>query len=87
MEHENRVCRRCLLIDMQDQRPLRELLYEHISSLPEDRRADEETFRLRLSLCRECDRLLNGTCQKCGCYAELRAAQKVRRCPDVPPKW
>ena len=87
MEEQKRVCRRCLLADMQDQRPLRELVYDYIASIPADKRADDGCFARRLALCRECGSLLNGTCAKCGCYAEARAAKKAQHCPDVPPKW
>ncbi|MDY3745248.1 MAG: DUF6171 family protein [Lachnospiraceae bacterium] len=37
--------------------------------------------------CRQCDRLLNGMCRICGCFVEMRAAIKVKSCPDVVPKW
>ncbi|MCI6019094.1 MAG: DUF6171 family protein [Clostridiales bacterium] len=26
-------------------------------------------------------------CRICGCFVEMRAAIKVKSCPDVVPKW
>lgn len=88
MNSENaRLCRRCLLEDMDDQRSLYELIRDYVSSLPEGIRTGESEYRRRLALCRECAFLLGGTCQKCGCYAEARAAKKAMHCPDPAPKW
>ena len=87
MSESTRVCRRCLLEDMEDRRPLYELIRDYVSSLPENVRAEETEYRRRLSLCRQCDFLMGGTCQKCGCYAETRAAKRTARCPDTPPRW
>ena len=33
------------------------------------------------------ERLMSGMCRLCGCFVELRAVQKVRKCPDLPAKW
>lgn len=82
-----RLCRRCLLEDMDDQRPLYQLILEYVSSLPEDIRTEESEYRRRLALCRDCAFLMGGTCQKCGCYAEARAAKKAMRCPGPDPRW
>lgn len=64
-----------------------ELVREYIDALPEEMRADDELYQARLSLCRECDRLRNGTCLLCGCYVEMRAAKKHMSCPMVPARW
>ena len=58
-----------------------------ISSMPEDERTPEPLYRLRLKHCLACSHLKDGTCLKCGCYVEARAASRFSRCPDVPPKW
>ncbi|MCQ2484248.1 MAG: DUF6171 family protein [Clostridia bacterium] len=47
---------------------------------PEEKTADGE-YRKRLDVCKECDFLISGTCVKCGCYVELRAAYKMNNCP------
>ena len=51
---------------------------------PEDR-ADKALYSERLHICRNCDRLINGTCLECGCYVEIRAALKKAECPQK--KW
>jgi hypothetical protein len=53
--------------------------------LSEADRASDELYENRLDLCKECDSLLAGTCQKCGCYVEIRAASKSAKCPIK--KW
>ena len=82
----DRPCR-CLITDLPDQAALSRLIRERLAQIsPEDRATPEETAR-RLSRCRDCDALRNGTCGLCGCYVELRAAWAARRCPAVPPRW
>lgn len=73
-------CRRCLLRESGRQNKEKEIL-ECILRIKEGERADEKLYSQRLSLCRECDFLIDGTCLKCGCYVELRAAFKNNRCP------
>lgn len=48
-------------------------------------RANEETYEMRLSVCKSCDLLNAGTCFACGCYVELRAVVKTSKCPRK--KW
>ena len=43
--------------------------------------ACEEVYENRLKICKECDDLVAGTCLKCGCYVELRAAVTRNKCP------
>ena len=45
-----------------------------------DRVSDKE-YEQRLAVCKECEKLISGTCGACGCYVELRAAAKVSHCP------
>ncbi|MEE1190836.1 MAG: DUF6171 family protein [Blautia sp.] len=47
----------------------------------------DEQYEQRLLMCRQCEHLLSGMCRKCGCYVEMRAAMKIRHCPDVPARW
>ena len=44
-------------------------------------------YERRLSICKECDRLLDGMCTVCGCYVEMRAAVTTNCCPAVRAKW
>ena len=84
---ETRVCRHCLLADMEDERALRDSITERIRLLPGDERAEDAEYTRRLTLCRACDQLNAGTCAQCGCYVELRAARRGMHCPHVCPKW
>lgn len=86
MEKNTRVCKKCLLRDTGEAEAF-ENMYQYIANLsPEDKVSDEE-YERRLMVCRQCSHLLSGMCGKCGCYVEMRAAMKVRHCPDVPGKW
>lgn len=60
---------------------------EYISTLNEEIKADEDLYRQRLALCESCVHLSNGTCTKCGCYVEMRAAVKTNRCPSEDKFW
>lgn len=44
-------------------------------------RVSDEKYEQRLSVCKECDHLNEGTCGACGCYVELRALATVSSCP------
>ena len=79
-------CKRCLLIDIDIDGLYREVA-DLISLIPEDKRADEELYAERLETCKGCDRLENGICGECGCFAELRAATEANYCPSYPKKW
>lgn len=60
---------------------------EYISTLSEEIKANDSLYRHRLTLCEDCVHLLNGTCTKCGCYVEMRAAIKTNRCPSEEKFW
>jgi len=75
------ICRRCLLADMESERPLYRLLQEWRAAIVPEERADAETCRGRLACCRSCNELADGLCRQCGCYVELRAAKKRNVCP------
>lgn len=82
-----RVCRRCLLEQMDGERATLTLLRERLDALPSERRADDAAYRARLAVCALCDHLNGGVCALCGCYVEWRAALAVTRCADTPPRW
>lgn len=77
---------RCLLFEA-GERDLAEAVKEYISTLGEEIKAPEELYKTRLEVCRGCENLLSGTCLKCGCYVEMRAAVKGNRCPSEKSLW
>lgn len=77
---------RCLLSGT-NEKELLENIREYISGLDENVKADEKTYRRRLSVCEKCEKLQNGVCLKCGCYVEMRAAVKNNRCPSENKYW
>lgn len=86
---ERRVCKRCLLrelagTDQASEAKLR-MIEKYRDAIGPNGRAGEEAYERRLAVCRECERLVDGTCLACGCYVELRAAAKGSRCPKK--KW
>lgn len=81
-----RVCRKCLLRDM-DRGEYFHNLYEYIDNLDKDIKAAPEEYEHRLQQCRDCERLTDGMCAVCGCYVELRAAIISNSCPAVHPLW
>jgi len=50
----------------------------------EDKVSDDE-YERRLMICKDCEKLNEGTCNACGCYVELRAASNISHCPHR--KW
>ncbi len=84
MNNEQRLCKRCLVRDM-DNKQMYHTMYEYISHLDEEIKASPEVYESRLAICKGCERLLEGMCNACGCYVELRAAIRIRVCPYE--KW
>ncbi len=82
---EQRPCR-CLLM-ASGQEDMARLVAEYIATLPEESRVSDESYRARLSLCESCEALHSGTCARCGCYVEARAAKRSLSCPATPPVW
>lgn len=86
---ERRICTRCLLREMIDadstKKAEMEMIEKYRDAIKQADRVTEEEYERRLAVCRDCDKLLAGTCGACGCYVELRAAAKVSHCPRK--KW
>lgn len=82
---EQRPCR-CLLM-ASGQADMARLVAEYIATLPEESRVPDEIYQARLTQCQQCEALHSGTCARCGCYVEARAAKRSLSCPDTPPKW
>lgn len=78
-----RICKKCLLQDMGKEEYAK--ISSYIDALGEEARVDSKVEERRLGICKECENLLDGTCLKCGCYVEIRAAMKMGRCPQK--KW
>lgn len=83
---KQRYCRKCLLREM-DEEEFFQRMDTYIRNLPEEDKVSAEVYEERLAHCKACEHLLNGMCRICGCYVEMRAAMKIRICPDYDPKW
>lgn len=85
---ERELCRRCLLKESGKEERAKEVR-ECIERIKPHEKAEDKLYSQRLLLCRECEHLMEGTCLKCGCYVELRAAFKNNRCPlaGTKKKW
>lgn len=78
---EGNICKRCLLRDMTEADKAH--IQKYKDAITE--RVSEAIYESRLSKCKECDLLNNGTCNACGCYVELRALAEQSHCPHK--KW
>lgn len=79
-------CKKCLVKDMPDEGYFKGL-YEYIESIDKDLKVEDEIYENRLSICKECENLLNGMCRLCGCFVELRAVMIKNYCPHSKKKW
>lgn len=79
-------CRRCFFEELDPEGVYKEI-QEIIALLPERQRTDGEEYSRRLEICSRCRFLSGGTCLKCGCFAELRAAKKEMHCPHEDKLW
>ena len=86
MSEKLRVCRKCLP-RTETREEYFEKLSDYVKRMDEDLKVDQETYEKRLALCSECKNYLDGMCRLCGCFVELRAAQKIKKCPDIQVKW
>ena len=75
-----RFCKRCLTRDMIDKDAYFENLKELIENISPEIKTEKEEYEKRLKICTECDLLYDGLCRACGCYVELRAANKNNEC-------
>lgn len=86
MKTEKKPCIKCLLRDL-DEAGININIEKYIQIIKASERAGDELYEQRLAVCKECRSLISGSCMKCGCYVEIRAAMKSSHCPDVPSKW
>ncbi|MCR5155797.1 MAG: DUF6171 family protein [Butyrivibrio sp.] len=78
-------CKRCLLFEMAGKEDVIAQVEKTKNLLSEDERAADKEYQKRLAACKECDKLMDATCLKCGCYVEIRALSKAAHCPAK--KW
>ncbi len=74
-------CKKCLLREAGEAVTYDEII-GYINTLDADTLTDDAAYNYRLSICKECDNLISGTCLKCGCYVEIRARLKASACAD-----
>ncbi len=85
MTYSKKPCIRCLLEEAGKQ-DVSEAVRTAVGKIPPAQRTAEEEYSRRLEICRSCEFLTEGTCLKCGCYVELRAARADSHCP-YKKKW
>ena len=86
MTEMKKPCTRCLLEEAGRQ-DISEAVYAAIAKIPADKRTPQDEYARRLEICGGCEFLSGGTCLKCGCYSELRAARRDAHCPLKSRKW
>ena len=84
-EKSLRQCKRCLTRELAGQEQVYATVREYIENLDIDLKVEDFLYEDRLSVCKECEMLLQGMCRSCGCYVEMRAAMKKNNCPRK--KW
>ena len=82
MDGNTRICKKCLLREM-DEAGFFQNMYDYIARIPADDKTPEEEYERRLSICKECEKLLSGMCRMCGCYVEMRAKENPRTADPV----
>lgn len=75
-------CKGCGVTIRVPEREVRRILDAYLAEHPQAVAADGEYAR-RLSCCRACPELLDGTtCRHCGCLVAVRAKLAAQECPD-----
>ncbi|MCR5320338.1 MAG: DUF6171 family protein [Lachnospiraceae bacterium] len=87
MESTNTGCKLCLLRENNSKKKEYELIQRALAAMNAQDKASSETYEKRLEACKSCESFVEGTCLKCGCYVELRAAGKVAHCPKKNGPW
>lgn len=75
-----KICTRCLLKDFNKEQ-YETIVTNGLSSLPKEDLTGSDVTEKRLAVCRDCDKLNQGTCLACGCFVEIRASLKKGKCP------
>lgn len=80
-------CKKCLLLEAGENKSF-ESINDYLSNLSSDLKVDDSKYEYRISKCKNCDYLISGMCLKCGCYVEVRARLKDKKCADFDNmKW
>ena len=80
---EKRICKKCLLRDRA--KTDRENVEKYLQKIAKEDKAPADIYEKRLACCQTCDKLVEATCDACGCYVEFRAAVRHEKCPYK--KW
>ncbi len=80
MTDDENFCRKCLLIESGKENIMEDIRQRIEKILPKEK-TPESAYENRLTICKNCDFLVGGTCLKCGCYPEFRAAFIKNKCP------
>lgn len=86
MKESLRICRKCLP-DLESREAYFEKLSGYIAAMDEEVKVGQQVYEERLKKCSVCEKQMDGMCRLCGCFVELRAAQKIQKCPDIPSRW
>jgi len=81
-----KICKRCLIEDLDKDEYIANLM-EYVKNYPLEKRATDEVYNNRLSICKTCENLSDGMCSLCGCYVQLRAVKNNMYCPHDDKKW
>lgn len=79
------VCKKCLLLEAGEQKSFAGVK-DYLDTIDNSLKVNDDLYKKRLLLCKECNNLISGMCLKCGCYVEIRAALKNKACPDFDDK-
>lgn len=83
---KQRFCKKCLLDELFEEKEYQHL-QDYIRNLDNHIKTEDEEYKKRLDICKQCDNLINGMCKVCGCFVEMRAAVKKNYCPDIEKYW
>jgi len=78
-------CRKCLLNESMD--IIYKTVKDYIESIPPEQKVVPAEYDRRLGICQECMHLVNGMCELCGCYVEIRAAKAMLHCVKSKEIW
>lgn len=84
---EKEKCKRCLLLQSGEV-DVFEVVKNYLETIDKADRASDAEYGSRLEKCKKCESLISGMCNECGCYVEIRAALKNKKCPNkMGNKW
>lgn len=86
MIQQQKPCVRCLL-EAAGRLDVYESVKQCIERIPAAQRTADEEYANRIAVCEACEHIDKGTCLKCGCYVQLRAAKSDAHCPLKKRKW